>query len=153
MLKKNRQALIIQIIEQNCVSTQEELMKFLQETGVDVTQATVSRDIKELRIVKQSSATGEYKYCIPANNPDSKLSKYHAIFAESVVFTDCAMGICLVKCHIGTAQAACAAIDSMNLPGVVGTLAGDDTIFILCRNEAGALETKETLDEVISNIK
>ena len=153
MLKKSRQALIVQLIEQNCVSTQEDLMNMLSEAGVEVTQATVSRDIKELRIVKQSCATGEYKYCIPANNPDSKLSKYHAIFAESVVYTDCAMGICLVKCHVGTAQAACAAIDSMNLPGAVGTLAGDDTIFILCRSESGAMEIKKTIDEVISSIK
>ena len=153
MLKKNRQALIVQIIEQNSVSTQEDLMKLLLDAGVAITQATVSRDIKEMRIVKQSSSAGDYKYCIPANNHDSKLSKYHAIFAESVVFTDCSMGICLVKCHVGTAQAACAAIDSMNLPGVVGTLAGDDTIFVLCRSEEGAMKTKIALDNVISSIK
>ncbi len=149
MMKKNRQALIMQIIEQNCISTQEDLMNKLLEAGVDVTQATVSRDIKEMRIVKQSSASGEYKYCIPAAGTDTKVSKYHAIFSESVIYTDCAMGICLVKCHVGTAQAACAAIDSMNLPEVVGTLAGDDTIFVLCRNEDSALLTKKSLDELL----
>lgn len=149
MMKKNRQALIMQIIEQNCISTQEDLMNKLLEAGVDVTQATVSRDIKEMRIVKQSSASGEYKYCIPTVETETKVSKYHAIFSESVMYSDCAMGICLVRCHVGTAQAACAAIDSMNLPEVVGTLAGDDTIFVLCRNEEGALRTKNALDELL----
>lgn len=149
MMKKNRQSMIMQIIEQNCISTQEELMNKLLEAGIDVTQATVSRDIKEMRIVKQSSASGEYKYCIPSAGTDTKVSKYHAIFSESVIYTDCAMGICLVKCHVGTAQAACAAIDSMNLPEIVGTLAGDDTIFILCRNEESALAAKKSLDELL----
>lgn len=149
MMKKNRQALIVELIEQNCISTQEELLKKLLETGIDVTQATVSRDIKEMRIVKQSSASGEYKYCIPTAATDAKASKYHALFSESVLSTDCAMGICLVKCHVGTAQAACAAIDSMSLEDVVGTLAGDDTIFILCRDEAGALRTKTSLDRIL----
>jgi transcriptional regulator of arginine metabolism len=152
-MKNQRQKKILELIEKYDIETQEELTQLLQKNGITATQATVSRDIKELRIVKQSSASGEYKYCIPANNPDSKLNKYHAIFAESVVYTDCAMGICLVKCHVGTAQAACTANHSMNLPGVLGTLAGDDTIFILCRNEDGAADIKMTIDEVISSIK
>ena len=74
-MKTKRHSKILELISEKDIATQEDLLVYLRESGFDVTQATVSRDIKELRIVKQSSATGEYKYCIPANNPDSKLSK------------------------------------------------------------------------------
>lgn len=146
MTKKNRQAIIGEIIEKENVCTQEELLSLLLSKGIDVTQATVSRDIKEMRIIKQPLIGGEYKYSLQSVSGDEKTLKYKAIFTESVMYCDRAMNICLVKCHSGTAQAACAAIDAMELSDVVGTLAGDDTIFVLCRDENGAVRTKNALE-------
>ena len=135
-MKKERHSMILQLIDQYNISNQEELRDKLLSCGIDVTQATVSRDIKELRLIKQPAAGGEYKYS--------------AIFFETVTNVDTALNICVVKCHIGTAMAACAAIDALNIPDIVGTLAGDDTIFIACRTENAASAVK---DELLSLLK
>ena len=144
-MKKERHLYILELIEKYNISTQEELLAKLLEKGVEVTQATVSRDIKELRLVKQPAANGEYKYS-QATATDEKYMKYYAIFAESVTTVDYAQNICMIKCHPGTAPAACAAIDALELPEVLGTLAGDDTIFILCKTERIAQNTKHKLE-------
>lgn len=144
-MKKERHLLILDLIEKYSISTQEELLEKLLECGVEVTQATVSRDIKELRLVKQPVANGQYKYSL-ASSADEKYMKYYAIFAESVTLVDFAQNICMLKCHPGTAPAACAAIDALDLSEVLGTLAGDDTIFILCRSERAAQNTKRELE-------
>ena len=141
--------MILQLIDQYNISNQEELRDKLLSCGIDVTQATVSRDIKELRLIKQPVAGGEYKYSL-AGSTDEKYVKYHAIFFETVTNVDTALNICVVKCHIGTAMAACAAIDALNIPDIVGTLAGDDTIFIACRTENAASAVK---DELLSLLK
>lgn len=144
-MKKERHLLILELIEKYTVSTQEELLEKLLECGVEVTQATVSRDIKELRLVKQPALNGQYKYS-QAGASDEKYTKYYAIFAESITSVDYAQNICMIKCHPGTAQAVCAAIDAISLSDVLGTLAGDDTIFILCRTERTAQNTKHELE-------
>ncbi len=148
-MKKERHSMILQLIDQYNISNQEELRDKLLSCGIDVTQATVSRDIKELRLIKQPVAGGEYKYSL-AGSTDEKYAKYHAIFFETVTNVDTALNICVVKCHIGTAMAACAAIDALNIPDIVGTLAGDDTIFIACRTENAASAVK---DELLSLLK
>ncbi len=148
-MKKERHSMILQLIDQYNISNQEELRDKLLSCGIDVTQATVSRDIKELRLIKQPVAGGEYKYSL-AGSTDEKYVKYHAIFFETVTNVDTALNICVVKCHIGTAMAACAAIDALNIPDIVGTLAGDDTIFIACRTENAASAVK---DELLSLLK
>ena len=148
-MKKNRQALIAKLIEENIISTQEELLAMLLDAGVNVTQATVSRDIKEMHIVKHPAPTGEYKYCLPASAPEENSGKYMSILIGSAVGTDVAMNTLVVKYHVGTAQAACAALDSMGLQGVAGTLAGDDTIFVLCYSEEAALKVKKKLDALL----
>ena len=148
-MKKERHSMILQLIDQYNISNQEELRDKLLLCGIDVTQATVSRDIKELRLIKQPVAGGEYKYSL-AGSADEKYVKYHAIFFETVTNVDTALNICVVKCHIGTAMAACAAIDALNIPDIVGTLAGDDTIFIACRTENAASAVK---DELLSLLK
>ena len=148
-MKKERHSMILQLIDQYNISNQEELRDKLLSCGIDVTQATVSRDIKELRLIKQPAAGGEYKYSL-AGSTDEKYVKYHAIFFETVTNVDTALNICVVKCHIGTAMAACAAIDALNIPDIVGTLAGDDTIFIACRTENAASSVK---DELLSLLK
>ncbi len=144
-MKKDRHLLILELIEKYSISTQEDLLSKLLECGVDVTQATVSRDIKELRLVKQPALNGQYKYS-QASSTDEKYMKYYAIFAESITSVDYAQNICVVKCHSGTAQAVCTAIDAINLSDILGTIAGDDTIFILCRTERTAQNTKHELE-------
>lgn len=148
-MKKNRQALIARLIEENIISTQEELLAMLLEAGINVTQATVSRDIKEMHIVKHPAPTGEYKYCLPTSAPEENSSKYMSILIGSAICTDIAMNTVVLKCHVGTAQAACAALDSMGLQGVAGTLAGDDTIFVLCYTEDSAVKVKKKLDSLL----
>ncbi len=148
-MKKNRQAIIAKLIEENIISTQEELLQMLLEAGVNVTQATVSRDIKEMHIVKHPAPTGEYKYCLPTAAPEENSSKYMSILIGAAVCTDIAMNTVVLKCHVGTAQAACAALDSMGLQGVAGTIAGDDTIFVLCYSEDVAGKIKKKLDVLL----
>ena len=149
-MKKERHSKILELIDRYDISTQEELLEKLLVCGVEVTQATVSRDIKELRLVKHPAANGQYKYSL-AKSTDEKYMKYYAIFSESVTSTDYAQNICLLKCHPGTAQAACAAIDALGISEVLGTIAGDDTIFILCRTERAAQNTKRELETLLKN--
>ena len=147
-MKKDRHTIIAELIENNVISTQEDLLRMLNAAGVSVTQATVSRDIKQMRIVKQAAPNGVYKYCLPRANADGGNAKYMAILAGAVEHTDTAMNTVVVKCHAGTAQAACAALDSMDLPEVAGTIAGDDTIFVLCYTTEDAAAVRKKLDEM-----
>ena len=147
-MKKDRHTIIAELIENNVISTQEDLLRMLNAAGVNVTQATVSRDIKQMRIVKQAAPDGVYKYCLPRNRAGDENAKYMAILAGAVEHTDVAMNTVVVKCHAGTAQAACAALDSMDLPELAGTIAGDDTIFALCYTVEAAAEVRGRLDEM-----
>jgi len=146
-LKKRRQEAILEIIEKYDLSTQDELLQKLRDSGFDATQATVSRDIKELRLVKTMGANGQYKYAVTKTESDELLSKFKSIFAQSVVSADFAGNIIAIRCYTG--KAACAAFDSMHWEGLVGTLAGDDTIFALCRNESYASQMKDSIKRLI----
>ena len=145
-MKKNRQALIAKIISENRVGTQEELLDMLLGMGVNATQATVSRDIKEMKIVKRADSLGDYRYSLPAGQDEPSRTKYMSILTGTAVKTDIAMNTVVIKCHAGTAQAACAAVDQLGFENVAGTLAGDDTIFVLCYSAEAAAETKRRLD-------
>lgn len=147
-MKKNRQSIIAHLIEEKSIGTQEELLRLLLDMGVNVTQATVSRDIKEMRIVKRPDSKGEYRYCLPVSSNEEHTQKYMNILMGSVVYTDIAMNTVVVKCHTGTAQGAAAALDYLGLEDTAGTLAGDDTIFILCYTVKAAEEVKAKLDEL-----
>lgn len=147
-MKKDRQALIARIITEHRVSTQEELLDMLLQRGVNATQATVSRDIKEMKIVKRADAGGEYRYSMPLEAAEPSRSKYMAILTGAAISTDAAMNTVVLKCHAGTAQAACVAIDQLGLPDVAGTLAGDDTIFILCYTVEAAAALRSRLDAI-----
>lgn len=147
-MKHKRHAKLLELIQNNNIETQEELSERLSKCGFEVTQATISRDIKELRIIKTLSDKGTYKYAVSDSNNSSK-TNYHNILLESVEKIDHANNIIVVKCYVGMAQGACAAIDSMKLNGIVGTLAGDDTIFIVTANEAKAIEITNSLRNMI----
>lgn len=134
-MKKRRQAKIIELISQNPVETQEELQDMLMKYGFEVTQATISRDIKELRLVKDLSPEGRYVYSSGKKSMDVINHRAGGIFNDTIITIDYAMNTVVIKCFTGMANAVCAAIDSMNLDEILGSIAGDDTIFILCRNE------------------
>ncbi len=143
-MKKKRHELILKLIKENEIATQDELLERLLENGFSVTQATVSRDINELHLIKVQSKHGQ-KYAINEQNSHN-INKFHSIFSQSVISVDFGGNICCVKCFAGTANAAAATIDALNYPEVVGTLAGDDTLFILLKSEAAAIDFKNKVE-------
>lgn len=132
-MKNRRQETILEIITMQPVSTQEELIKLLEERGIKTTQATLSRDIQQLSLVKLRDESGAVRYTMPVSAVKEK-----TLFQEAVLSVDYAMNTIVLKCRAGMAAGTCAAIDSVNHEGVVGTIAGDDTIFILVRSETDA---------------
>ena len=149
MVKSARHQKIMEIISGNEVDTQEELMRRLREAGFPVTQATVSRDIKDLRIIKTLSETGGYRYFCPQTSGSDAAAKFGAMLADSAVSVQSAGNIAAVKCHTGMAQAVCTALDSAGMEDIVATLAGDDTIFILCQDDSRAAATAQKLNRLI----
>ena len=145
-MKKKRQAEILKLISTFEIETQEMLLYLLKERGYNVTQATVSRDINELNIEKSISETGVNCY-VKASKVHTV--RFHNIISEAVVSIDYAMNIVSIRCHSGLANAACAGIDMMNLSYVVGTIAGDDTIFVLTQTEADAKMLCKKLKEIV----
>ncbi len=148
-MKEKRQRAIREILSTRSVSTQQELMDALQEKSIFATQATLSRDIRELGIVKQQDESGKTRYCLPRQEDVSRLS-LPLIVTEAVRSVDCAANIVVVKCRSGMADAACAALDEMALDWVVGTIAGDDTIFILLRTQKQAAGFAAQLRQLLS---
>lgn len=131
-MKTRRQAQILELINQYPIETQEELLIRLKENGFNVTQATVSRDIKELRLLKSLSPDGKYRYTSISKSSSDIKDNLHGFFNSSVISIKSAQNIVVVKTLAGMANALCATIDSNEFTSVVGTIAGDDTIFIVC---------------------
>ncbi len=149
-MKFQRQAKILELIEHNEIETQEELSSRLRDLGYETTQATVSRDIRDLRLVKVLSPGGTYHYATSAQETESSfVGRLQNIFRECVTSVDCAQNIVVIKTLPALASAAAMAIDAMRVPKVVGTLSGDDTVFILMRDNDCAVsfceETKNML--------
>jgi len=138
-LKAQRQAKIMEIISTINVETQEQLLHELQAAGFRSTQATISRDIKELRVVKELTALGTYRYAVAAKEmPTTFSSRINTIFRECVTRFDYAQNIVVIHTLPGLASAAGSAIDAMNMSVVVGTLAGDDTVMVVMRDTNAA---------------
>lgn len=146
-MKKVRHELILNYIQNNNVSTQEEIIQMLSEHGYNVTQATISRDIKELKLIKEHYGKNDVKYAVSTKKDNSDNIKM--IFARSVLSVEVAMNLIVIKCYAGTANAACVALDSLHIPGVVGTIAGDDTIFTACIDINAAVETRRAIEEIL----
>ncbi len=149
-MKKKRHELILRLIEENTLSTQAELLENLNENGFKTTQATISRDIKDLRLVKKTDDSGVSRYAVDTGDTTELIGKYKSIFEHSVVKADNAGNMVAVKCYVGMAQAACAALDSMHWEGLVGTIAGDDTIFALCKTAESAEKMKESINNILN---
>ena len=129
----------MEIISNRNVETQEQLLTELQNAGFHTTQATISRDIKELRIVKELTSFGTYRYCVSNNEVGSTFSgKLNTIFRECITSFDYAQNILVIRTLPGLASAAASAIDAMSLSVVLGTLAGDDTVFVVMRDSNAA---------------
>ncbi len=138
-MKSQRQAKIMEIISTRNVETQEQLLAELQKEGFRGTQATISRDIKELRIVKELTSLGAYRYTTSGNEVGGSFSsRLNTIFRECVIGLDYAQNIIMIRTLPGLASAAGSAVDAMNLSFVVGTLAGDDTVMIVMRDNNAA---------------
>lgn len=158
-MKTKRQNKILEIIENNEVETQEELAELLRQSGFVTTQATVSRDIKELRLVKVSTgekngrnAKSKYAANSVRNEIDSRLTdKFKGILSEMVIKISNAGHMVVLKTYAGMANAACAAIDSLEISDIVGSLAGDDTIFIVMSTENDAADFVKKLSKSINH--
>ena len=138
-MKSKRQAKIMEIIANRNVETQEQLLALLQAEGLRGTQATISRDIKELRIVKELTNMGTYRYSAPNSDVVNSFStRLNTIFRECVTSFDYAQNIIVIRTLPGLASAAASAIDSMNMGMIVGSLAGDDTVMVVMRDNNAA---------------
>ena len=140
-MKARRQAEILAIIQEYDIETQDQLLARLRERGVKSTQATISRDIKELHLVKELTGSSTYKYAVSQKNTSLNVTgRLNNVFRESVTSHDFAQNIVVLKTMPGMAMAACAALDGMHLPNVVGSLAGDDTSILIMRTTKDAEE-------------
>lgn len=146
-MKNLRHNKILELIEQYPIDRQEDLLEKLKESGFEVTQATVSRDIRQLRLVKAATGEGHYRYTVSTPHRAAEApSRFETIFRASVLSIDGAGNIVMVKCHSGMASAACEVFDLVTWEGVIGTLAGENTFIILMRSE-------EFAAKIISELK
>ncbi|HCC02656.1 MAG TPA: arginine repressor [Ruminococcaceae bacterium] len=148
-MKARRHAKILELISQSNIDTQEELLRRLRNSGFEVTQATVSRDIKELRLVKTLSADGQYRYSTGKEDDPDVSSKFYSLLRTSSESIKCAGNLVIIKTLSGMAQGICAAMDTMNWESVAGTIAGDDTIFVAVRSEHAAQQLAAELNRMM----
>lgn len=140
-MKNDRQEQILAIIAEESIETQEQLINRLQEKGIPSTQATISRDIKQLHLVKEPYGGGRYRYAVSVQKTKLNFAdRLQIILRESIVDVDYAQSIVVLKTLPGLANAAASAFDGMDMPSKVGTLAGDDTVMIIMRSNESAKE-------------
>lgn len=148
-MKQRRQNAILQIIEETCIRTQDELSEALQKRGFEVTQATVSRDIKELCLLKKPTAGGS-RYTAPAKEGfRESVGRVHSIFHSAVKTVDYAMHTIVIHTLPGMADAAAITLESMEWPEILGTIAGDDTVLVILRDVETAARIAGRLSEML----
>ena len=149
-MKNDRQSMILEIISQENIETQEQLLSRLQERGITSTQATISRDIKQMHLIKEPVGHGVYKYAVSGNRTRLNFAeKLRTIFRESITSIDSAQNIVVIKTMPGLASAACAALDDMGVTYMVGSLAGDDTAFLVMRDTEAATDFCQEIKEML----
>ena len=146
-MKSSRQKKVLELIEQKEIGTQEELVALLNESGFDVTQATVSRDIRELGLTKVPSASGNQKYIVMNDLRNDLSDKYIRVLKDGFVSVDVAQNMLVIKTVSGMAMAVAAAVDAMDFKEIVGSIAGDDTIMAAVRT---ASEAKTLMEKIRS---
>lgn len=148
-MKVTRHSKILEIINSKDIETQEELAEELRKSGMDVTQATVSRDIKELKLIKVLSDKGRYKYATITHTENFLSNKLVNIFTQTVVSVENVDNFVIIKTISGSASAAAEAIDSLNFEGIAGSIAGDNTIFVLARDAEKAQTITQKMKKMI----
>ena len=146
-MKENRLEKILQIISEEIILTQDDLQAALKAKGFNVTQSTISRDIKRLRLVKGHDANGNYRYISASKAGDSgqDLAHYRDLFSKSVISVEYALNDIVIKCYSGMASGVCVAVDAIFSDRMLGTIAGEDTIFIIARSTESAKSLAEEL--------
>ena len=148
-MKSKRQRKILELISEHNVETQEELANLLMNCGFRVTQATVSRDIRELNLSKTSTGNGGQKYTAPVSTAITNDSKYMRVLKDGILSMDCAENMLVIKTVSGMAMAVAAALDSMDWKEIVGTIAGDDTIMCAIRTVEDTKALMEKIRKVV----
>ena len=149
-MKNDRQNMILEIISQENIETQEQLLSRLQARGISSTQATISRDIKQMHLVKEPVGQGVYKYAVSGNRTKLNFAeKLRTIFRESITSIESAQNIVVLKTMPGLASAACSALDNMDISYRVGSLAGDDTGFLVMKDAESAAIFCEEIKEML----
>ena len=148
-MKPGRQNAILEIISEKDIETQNQLMQELAARGVKSTQATLSRDIKDMRLVKELGPSGNYRYVVAAKTETADLDmRLKKILRESLVSYDVAQNLLVIRTLPGLASAACSAVDSMEIENLVGTLAGDDTAFLAMRDKESAVKLYHEIETI-----
>ena len=148
-MKTRRQAKILELIQRNDVETQEELSAYLVREGFQVTQATVSRDIRELKLTKIAMDNGKQKYAVITDADSGMMEKYARVLREGFISMDLAKNIVVIKTVSGMAGAVCAAIDAMKFQEMVGSIAGDDTSICIIRDDEEAVKIMKKLRKIV----
>ena len=149
-MKGQRHVKIREIITNNEIETQDELVESLRAAGFHVTQATVSRDIKELHLMKVPLDDGRYKYSLPADQRYNPLQRLKRALSDHFVSIDYTENLVVLKCFPGTANTVCALIDSLDWHEIMGTICGDDTILIICRNKENSTSVVNQIMALLS---
>lgn len=149
-MKRKRHQQMMRLINEHDIKTQEQLTEMLRVEGFEVTQATVSRDIKELGLVKTNAASGGYKYSVRKAMEIQDTSEHLTIFSKAVIGVDSALNQVVIKTFAGMAQAVAASIDSMMNHNMLGSIAGDDTVLLILRSEDEAQKTVDKLKRMFS---
>ncbi|MBQ3924305.1 MAG: arginine repressor [Firmicutes bacterium] len=147
-MRYSRQNMVLELIESNEIETQEQLCQLLRESGYNVTQATVSRDIKELQLVKKLSSSGRYKY-VQSKDEGPISGRFVKIFKETITSVEAAGNIVVIKTLSGCGSAAAEAIDSLGIEHLVGSVAGDNTILIVIDDEKNVSEIVDKFKELL----
>lgn len=148
-MKSKRHVKILELIRKNEIETQEELSDYLEKEGYNVTQATVSRDIRELKLTKVAMNNGRQKYVVLAENTEDMIQKYTRIFRDGFLSMDMAQNILVIKTVSGMAMAVAAALDAMDCHEIVGSIAGDDTIMCAVRSVDDTITLMDRLRKVV----
>lgn len=148
-MKRSRHDKIIEIIARNDVETQEQLASLLKEAGYDVTQATVSRDIRQMKLSKQVTEDGKQKYVYSTADSEAMQDKYVSVLKAGYVSMEVAQNLLVIKTVSGMAMALATAIDALDIPEVIGCIAGDDTIFVAIRSYEEAQVVRDRFSEML----
>lgn len=150
-MKEKRQNKIKEIIGEKDIETQDELLAELTKAGFSTTQATISRDIREMKLIKVAGQTGGQKYTLIQNTDTDVIEKYHQVLSAGILNLDYAENMIVIRTVSGMAMAVAAALDNMNLQGIMGCIAGDDTIFCVTRNSGFCKEIIAEIKKIASD--